>query len=653
MLGAPAFRSPSPGRRRGARLEGMKVRSLTAILLFTALALAAAACQGTVGPAGEQGPAGTQGPEGASGPPGKQGPAGPQGPEGEPGPAGAQGPAGAAGPVGPAGPAGDIASLDEAAISSIIERVQGISGDLLGAGADGPGAAPPKWDPAAYTEHRVATAIGMYETQGLAATVAHYNTAASMDGQWYTFITDGDDVMLAHAANPDLVGRHISAAVGPGGYPAGEALAAVADEDGTWFSYTFPNPATGAVAAKHSWVVEFDGLTFGSGWYEGGPSRSDAPAHTQALVERAISLYDAVGLDRTVAYYNTAESMDGQWYTFIADEGDVLVAHAADPDLVDRHISAAVGPNGYPAGEALAAVADEDGTWFSYTFVNPATGAAAAKHSWVVEFDGLIFGSGWYESGPSRSDAPAYTQAFVRRAMALYDAVGLERTVAYYNSPESIDGQWYTFIFDRDDTLLALAKRPDMAGTPADEIVGPNDFPSGMAVARVADADGEWFTYNSVNPATGGVQVKHSWVVRHDGLIFGAGWHEPGPSKSDAPAYTQAFVQKAVDLYDAIGLEDTIAYYNSPESIDGQWYVFIVDEDGYTVSHPRPMFIGRDPRLRVDITGYFYGDELLGATETGRWVSYVLLNPETGEDRQKHTWAVRHDGWLFASGWYE
>ena len=66
-----------------------------------------------------------------------------------------------------------------------------------------------------------------------------------------------------------------------------------------------------------------------------------------------------------------------------------------------------------------------------------------------------------------------------------------------------------------------------------------------------------------------------------------------------------------------------------------------------------PMFLGRDPALRVDSTGRFYGDDLLSATEAGRWVDYVLLNPETGDERQKHTWAVRHDGLIFASGWYE
>ena len=27
-------------------------------------------------------------------------------------------------------------------------------------------------------------------------------------------------------------------------------------------------------------------------------------------------------------------------------------------------------------------------------------------------------------------------------------------------------------------------------------------------------------------------------------------------------------------------------YYSSKESVDGQWYVFVIDEDGYTDSPP-------------------------------------------------------------------
>jgi len=29
-----------------------------------------------------------------------------------------------------------------------------------------------------------------------------------------------------------------------------------------------------------------------------------------------------------------------------------------------------------------------------------------------------------------------------------------------------------------------------------------------------------------VNPHTGFRELKHSWAVRHDGLIFGSGWYE-------------------------------------------------------------------------------------------------------------------------------
>ena len=513
--------------------------------------------------------------------------------------------------------------------------------------------APRRSSPSEYTQYLVKNAIGRYESEGLDATLAYYNTKESIDGQWYIFILDQDDVMLAHAANPDLVGRPASAAIGPNGYPAGEAVVAVADEDGAWFDYTFPNPASGAAETKHSWMVLHDGLVFGTGWYEGGPRKSDAPAYTQSFVRQGLNLYDALGLEATLAYYNTEESLDGQWYLFIIDQDDVMLAHAANPDLVDRPASAAVGPNGYPAGEAVAAVADEDGAWFDYTFPNPASGAAETKHSWMVLHDGLVFGTGWYEGGPRKSDAPAYTQSFVRQGLNLYDALGLEATLAYYNTEESLDGQWYLFIIDQDDVMLAHAANPDLVDRPASAAVGPNGYPAGEAVAAVADEDGAWFDYTFPNPASGAAETKHSWMVLHDGLVFGSGWYERGPSKSDAPAYTKSFVQQALNLYDALGLEATMDYYSSKESVDGQWYVFIVDEDGYTIAHHNDKFVGRDPSLRVDAAGYFYGDDLLAATEEGRWVDYVLENPESDEDQQKHTWMVRHDGLLFGSGWYE
>ena len=383
------------------------------------------------------------------------------------------------------------------------------------------------------------------------------------------------------------------------------------------------------------------------------PPKSTPADYTKFLVRDAISRYESEGLDATVAYYNTRESVDGQWYVFMSDENQTIVAHAPNPDLVGKHISQALGPNSYPTGSAVAASADQDGAWFDYTYANPASGVVETKHSWMVIHDGITFGSGWYERGPGKSDAPAYTRAFVQQAMNLYVALGLEETVAYYNTKESVDGQWYVFIIDENQTIVAHAADPDLVGKHVSQALGPNSYPTGSAVAASADQDGAWFDYTYANPASGVVETKHSWMVIHDGITFGSGWYERGPGKSDAPAYTKAFVQQATNLYVALGLEETVAYYNTKESVDGQWYVFIIDPDGYTIVHHNPQFRGRDPSLRVDATGYFYGDDLQSATEAGHWVDYVLLNPESGENRQKHTWIVRHDGLLFGSGWYE
>ncbi len=131
------------------------------------------------------------------------------------------------------------------------------------------------------------------------------------------------------------------------------------------------------------------------------------------------------------------------------------------------------------------------------------------------------------------------------------------------------------------------------------------------------------------------------------------GEHPLLASKSAPAEYTVAFVEKALRRYDAEGRDATIAFYKSQESVDGAWYIFIMDENDVTIAHPRPELLGRTREQRVDITGHNYGAEFATATGDGKWVSYVFLNPTTGNQETKHTWLIRHDGLIFASGWYE
>ena len=134
------------------------------------------------------------------------------------------------------------------------------------------------------------------------------------------------------------------------------------------------------------------------------------------------------------------------------------------------------------------------------------------------------------------------------------------------------------------------------------------------------------------------------------------------PLKSAPADYTAFYVDSAIALYETWGLEATLAHYSRRESIDGQWYVFIIDGDDRVVAHPDPQRVGLDLKgwVGTDTNGYNFAPELLSATEEGRWVTYVFANPEsgdfgsgyTGEFELKNVWVVRHDGLLFCSGWY-
>ena len=63
------------------------------------------------------------------------------------------------------------------------------------------------------------------------------------------------------------------------------------------------------------------------------------------------------------------------------------------------------------------------------------------------------------------------------------------------------------------------------------------------------------------------------------------------PTVDDPEAFAVALVQAAIDLYKMEGRDATVAYYNNPASIDGQWYVFITDENDIYVAQPTgPLF---------------------------------------------------------------
>ncbi len=126
--------------------------------------------------------------------------------------------------------------------------------------------------------------------------------------------------------------------------------------------------------------------------------------------------------------------------------------------------------------------------------------------------------------------------------------------------------------------------------------------------------------------------------------------------KSDPAAYTQHLVAEAVERYKKDGRDAMLAYYNSPASRDGEWYVFVFDDTGEIIARFDGKFVGQSffEELRTDINGYEFGPEMMTATEAGKWVNYTFENPAEGNaPAPKHSWVVRSGDAFFAAGWYE
>ena len=260
---------------------------------------------------------------------------------------------------------------------------------------------PPRSAPADYTRFVVEGAIARYETQGLGAVLAHYNRPDSVDGQWYVFIIDENDLVIGHP-DPGRRGLDVKGWVGTdaNGYNFGPEMLS-ATEEGRWVSYVYRNPESGRIGSdfgglelKNVWVDRHDGLLFASGWY------IDADEFTQQLVSVAVDKYREeglagttayfaspgsalAGLEAAVAYYNATETVEGRWFAFIEDPSGTIVAHS-DPSMTGRETQGLFGAETFAVTEA--------GDWVE----------SESLRVWVAGYDGFVFGSGWRRDDPGR-----------------------------------------------------------------------------------------------------------------------------------------------------------------------------------------------------------------------------------------------------------
>ena len=91
-------------------------------------------------------------------------------------------------------------------------------------------------------------------------------------------------------------------------------------------------------------------------------------AHTIAYVERAIEYYKREGRDATAAYYNSRESINGQWFLTMVDENDLMLTYPISPHLIGSDVKAGRSPTGYEFGKEIVARAAEQGQWIKFPY---------------------------------------------------------------------------------------------------------------------------------------------------------------------------------------------------------------------------------------------------------------------------------------------
>ena len=174
-----------------------------------------------------------------------------------------------------------------------------------------------------------------------------YNDPASIDGEWLIYVVHEDGTLLAHPTAKGRVGENLLGAAGIdlAGNRVGPAILST-NEAGRWFRHAyFVNPENGLCEVTHSWAVRRGDVIIGSGWYHPSeyhsvlPSKCE-PAHfTLATVERAIDRYRSEGREAAIAFHSSEQSVDGQWFTLIADaESGEIVAHP-DESMVGRKLT--------------------------------------------------------------------------------------------------------------------------------------------------------------------------------------------------------------------------------------------------------------------------------------------------------------------------
>ncbi|MBI1657679.1 MAG: hypothetical protein IS632_02740, partial [Thaumarchaeota archaeon] len=132
--------------------------------------------------------------------------------------------------------------------------------------------------------------------------------------------------------------------------------------------------------------------------------------------------------------------------------------------------------------------------------------------------DGLVFGSGYYLLD-SQVQAATYGQVLE------YNNKGRDAAFAALNTISGEPVSTYVFVADPvTGTVQAQNVNPDLIGMSDWDVIS-STLQVDDILNEIGRGTGIWASYTHTNPVTGGEEGKRTWLIMHDGLVFGSGYY--------------------------------------------------------------------------------------------------------------------------------
>ena len=513
-------------------------------------------------------------------------------------------------------------------------------------------------DPLDAAKAYVEEAIGRYRADPEAA-IKHYSSQESIDDEFgLQLLLLRNGRIVVNPAFPSSQGSSITQVTDPLGQEYGKALSE-ADESGLIVEHLATDPSDNfTFRVKTNWAKRAEGHVFSAGWIDTDTDVEPTLTKRQKAIGTVIKARDrllANGYEHTVTHYNSRASIDeNEFYIIVAAPPDGNIVADATGHLrlgtKLRDIEASDDPE---LGQKILALGEGERLWITHQWPHPETGLEKRRHTYATKFANFYFIAGYYEDTPL--DA---TIAYVNEAIKQFrdDPAAAKE---YYGSRESITEDGLYLLLLRDGSIDVNPTFPHAVGTDITWRTDPLEREYGRALAE-ADEDGEIVEYLIPIPSQNFTfRKKTAWAIRADGLVFSAGWVDMETDVESTLTKRQKAIGTVIEVrarMQSRGLRPAIVYYNTPESIDEEYYAILAQREGYIVADAtradllldaniRDMEASDDPEVGQKIAA-------VGSGESA-WITHLWPNPVTGQEERRHTYVTRFLSFYIISGYYE